>query len=269
MAYLYRHIREDNNSVFYIGISTKEKRPYDKLNRSEFWKSIVSKTNYTVEIIMENDDFEFLKEKEKEFIKIYGRYDLGLGTLVNFTNGGEGALGYKHTEIHKFKISSLMKLRTGENSTWLGKKHTEETKVKIGEKSKLRVGKLASNFGKRIPDNVRLKISIANSGKKRTPEQCQRISLAKINPNKVPKEKKGQPKGENSHRWGIKNEKFSEYLKAKVGEKSHKAKKVINIDTKEIFVSVVEASKSSEINYSTLRSKLQGQRENLTPFRYL
>ena len=29
---------------------------------------------------------------EFEFIKLYGRTDLGLGTLTNLTNGGEGQL---------------------------------------------------------------------------------------------------------------------------------------------------------------------------------
>jgi hypothetical protein len=31
--------------------------------------------------------------KEKEFIQLYGRKDLGLGELVNMTDGGDGTIG--------------------------------------------------------------------------------------------------------------------------------------------------------------------------------
>lgn len=254
---------------FYIGISTNEKRAYDKNKRSNFWKSIISKTDYEVEIIMENDSFDFIKEKEKEFISLYGRANIGMGTLVNLTDGGEGSLGYKHTEEHKIKIGNIQRLRCGDKAFFYGKHLTDEHKRKIGEKSRLKIGTLAPNFGKRIPDDVRLKISIANTGKKRTPEQCLKISIAKTNYNKIPKIKKGLPKGERHHFFGKKNEKFSEYLKSKVGEKHPKSKKVINIDTKEIFMSAKEASIKSNINYSTLRSNLRGVRENFTSFRYL
>ena len=60
MAYLYRHIRIDTNEVFYIGIGggnkyEKElsyKRAYSKYDRNKYWKNITNKTNYIVEIIL-------------------------------------------------------------------------------------------------------------------------------------------------------------------------------------------------------------------------
>jgi len=36
--------------------------------------------------------------KEKEWIFYFGRRDVGTGTLYNFTDGGEGSVGRKHTE---------------------------------------------------------------------------------------------------------------------------------------------------------------------------
>ncbi len=106
--FLYRHIRLDKNEVFYIGIGTKKewftdyrteyRRAFETINRKLYWKRIVAKTPYVVEIILESDDYNFIKEKEKEFIKSYGRKDLKLGTLTNLTNGGEGTLGYIATE---------------------------------------------------------------------------------------------------------------------------------------------------------------------------
>lgn len=92
MAYIYRHIRIDKNEPFYIGIGSDKtyKRAYQssKTKRSEFWHNIASK-GYEVEILMDDLTWEQACEKEKEFISIYGRKDLGTGILVNLTDGGE------------------------------------------------------------------------------------------------------------------------------------------------------------------------------------
>lgn len=106
--YLYKHIRIDNEEVFYVGIGVKA-RPYSKHNRSKFWRSIVEKTKYRVEILLETEDFELVKTKEIELITFYGRRDLGTGTLVNLTGGGEGMLNYKYTPEH---LSNLSKYST-------------------------------------------------------------------------------------------------------------------------------------------------------------
>ena len=50
--YVYQHTRLDTNEVFYIGISKvkKYKRARDKYDRSDFWKRIVNKTKYKIDI---------------------------------------------------------------------------------------------------------------------------------------------------------------------------------------------------------------------------
>lgn len=101
--YLYRHIRLDKNVPFYIGIGKKKSRhdnhfaetiiysrAYSKDDRNCIWNRIVNKTDYEVEIIYESDSKEEIKRKEVEFIALYGRRDLGKGTLVNLTDGGDG-----------------------------------------------------------------------------------------------------------------------------------------------------------------------------------
>lgn len=114
--YLYRHIRLDKNEPFYVGIGTTQnkylkssekyryQRAYNK-QRSNWWSKITNKT-----------DYEFIKQKEIEFIALYGRRDLGKGTLVNLTDGGDGGLGRVVTQETKNNQSVLMK----------GRKHTEE-----------------------------------------------------------------------------------------------------------------------------------------------
>lgn len=122
--YLYRHIRLDLDKPFYIGIGTKSKKgnPYyrsiSKEKRNSIWKNIVNKTEYEVEIILESNDYDFIKEKEKEFIILYGRKDLKTGILSNMTSGGEGVKDVVYTEERKEKLSIKFKGRTCLNKDW-------------------------------------------------------------------------------------------------------------------------------------------------------
>lgn len=156
--YLYRHIRLDTNEPFYIGIGTVDKdrsigsheknyrRAYSKNGRTNFWKRIVEKINYEVEILLESDDYEFIKQKEIEFIALYGRRDLGKGTLVNLTDGGDGATRAKRT------AESIQKQKDHYKNTphpTKGIPRTEETKAKMREACKGRgVGELNYFYGK-------------------------------------------------------------------------------------------------------------------------
>ena len=80
MGYVYRHIRLDKYEVFYIGISQSNNgynRAYQVKSRNKHWHNIINKSAYKVEILFEHEDFETIKKKEIEFIKLYGRLDLG------------------------------------------------------------------------------------------------------------------------------------------------------------------------------------------------
>lgn len=131
MAYVYQHIRLDTNEVFYIGIGSDSnyKRANNEINRTKFWKTIVKKTKFKVEIIADKISWNEACEIEKALIKKYGRKDLNNGTLVNLTDGGDGANGCIRTDKHKEILSKRMK---GKKLS-LGIKRTEENKRKIGE----------------------------------------------------------------------------------------------------------------------------------------
>jgi len=208
MAYIYRHITKDTNEVFYIGASSDRnyKRSKNKSNRSNEWKEIASK-GYEVEIMFEHNDFDFIKQKEIEFISLYGRKDLNKGSLINFTDGGDGVLGRIMSDETKIKKTLSTKgvkrpQQNGENNPMYGKKHSEESvkKMSIAKKGKntgednfwfgrklypetiekMKANHARPNLGKTTPDDVRLKISIANKGKKKTQQQKENLSRAKV-----------------------------------------------------------------------------------------
>jgi len=150
--YLYRHVRLDTNQPFYIGIGTKPKA-YQNYNpeynrafshtRSGFWKKIANKTPYKVEILLESDDRKFLEDKEIEFIALYGRRNLKLGTLVNLSNGGEGLHGYVPSLETRRKASEAKK----------GVPKSEKTKQKLRE----------ANLGKKLSIETINKIRVSRN----------------------------------------------------------------------------------------------------------
>lgn len=128
--YLYRHIRLDTKVPFYIGIGTKikggtfkriYKRAFETNRRSEWWKKVAVKTGYEIEILLESDDYEFIKQKEIEFIALYKRIDCCKGILVNLTDGGEGIKNRIIPQEIKDKISNTHK----------GKKLSQTTKNRL------------------------------------------------------------------------------------------------------------------------------------------
>jgi len=149
MAYLYRHIRLDNQEIFYIGIGSDNKgkytRAFTKKSRNKYWHNIAN-LGYEVEIILDDLTWEEACEKEKEFIKLYGRKDLNEGTLVNMTDGGDGLIGIVITEETRLKH----KQKTGDKNGFYG--HTHPSKGKTYEEyygielaNKLKQQKLGAN----------------------------------------------------------------------------------------------------------------------------
>ncbi len=173
--YLYRHIRVDKNEPFYIGIGSKcknyktyeteYKRAYSQNNRSKYWNYIINKTEYIVEILFESNSFEEIFEKEIEFIKLYGRSDLKLGSLCNLTNGGEGKPGRINDKVTLEKMSLSAKLRI--NNLDQSKELTERLKKFQFNKGNLPINKKSVNqldlSGKFIENHPSLTIAASKT----------------------------------------------------------------------------------------------------------
>lgn len=183
--YLYFHSNPSTNEVFYVGIGRSNSSRYiSKRQRTILWQNYVGKYGFISTKVGICLTREQAIEMEKYWIKQFGRKDKGKGSLLNLTDGGEGAfgavrseevkqrmslaaknrkrvifteehrrniskshLGIKHSEKHKRNnsIAKILQHQTNPNMGMNGKKCSEETKRKIGEANKISVKKYWQN----------------------------------------------------------------------------------------------------------------------------
>lgn len=163
--YVYRHIRLDKNEPFYIGIGCKKNylRAYqiNPSSRNNIWNKIFNKTKIEIEIIFENLNKKQASEKEKEFIKLYGRKDLGSGILCNMTDGGEGISNYVMSEDVKLKISEGNKGKPKPKPDNFSQKMSEIVKGSVRtQESKLK----QSITTKKTLSKIKIKLSEKSKG---------------------------------------------------------------------------------------------------------
>lgn len=162
MAYVYRHIRLDKNEPFYIGISNSKtyERAYTKSHRNNMWHKIINKTEYRVDIVIDGLTYDEAKEKEAEFIALYGRINIKTGILCNMTEGGDGTVGYVFDEETREKIRQA-------NKGW---KPTEEMLKKMSKARK----------GKKFSEEHRKNLSKACMGRYLSQEIKDKIRKSKM-----------------------------------------------------------------------------------------
>lgn len=247
--YVYKHIRLDNNTCFYIGKGKDGRK--DVPNRNLTHDSICDRHGYKVVIFKDKLNEAEAFKLEEDLIRCYV-FKMGYGIcikgymnnnnkfLTNRTFGGEGASGYKHSEESKRKNSESHK----------GKKQSEETKEKISEKMK---GEKNPMFGKNPYANkteeemeiIRGKMSESHKGKQ----------TGKNNPfygkhhSEESKQKMSESnKGKNSFENKTKEE--METIGKKISEAC--SKKVICITTGEIFNSIKKAGNYYNVAKNTI-----------------
>jgi hypothetical protein len=196
MAYVYRHIRLDTNETFYVGIGRYLKRAFTTKGRNSHWNNIVNKTNFQVEILEQNLSWEDACDREKYWIKNFGRFDLKEGNLVNKTEGGEGVNG------HSDELKKILREHR------LGKKIPEEQRKKISDSMK---GKILSEEHKK---------NLSDSLKKR--------KLSEEHKKKIGLSMKGKLTGEKHPNYGKKlSEKTIEKIKSTINNKNSSLNKNI------------------------------------------
>jgi len=104
---VYIHRKKTDREVFYVGMGNPD-RPYHKSNseRSKFWHRVVDKYGYDVEILHTGLTKRQAFDIEMDLIELIGRRDKTKGTLVNLTNGGDGANG-NGTSCYNIKTGKI------------------------------------------------------------------------------------------------------------------------------------------------------------------
>ena len=170
-TYIYRHIRLDKNEPFYIGIGTDSKyqRAYSKQSRNIFWNRVVSKTDYEVEILLDNLTKDEAKIKEIEFIALYGKKIDKTGILTNISDGGDGNSGGKHTEEAKRKIGEANKYKDYSkfDRSYMQTKEYKEMVSKM-------------NTGRKMPNSMREKTSERMKNRTLSFEQKERLKNLRL-----------------------------------------------------------------------------------------
>lgn len=230
---IYAYLDNKTGKIVYIG---KDKY----IEKHQRYKSHLHPSKYDIQpfnrVLQNNPDryeYEVLKVGEFNdnllsaleiiYIKRYGTYDnrkgYGESYGFNFTVGGDGLKGFKHSEKTKQKLREIN----------TGKKHSKETKKKLSELNK---GKNAYWYGKNLPNKTKRKISNTLKGRKASPEARRNISnalkgrkfseehkkkISEANKGKIMLEESRQKMSE-SH----KNKKLSEEHKRKISESCKK-----------------------------------------------
>jgi hypothetical protein len=113
---VYVHQKATTGEIFYVG-KGRRWRENQKSNRNQHWQKVVAKHGLVVHVVASNLTNEEACTFERLLIQ-----KLGYDTLVNYTIGGEGSEGYKHTE------EALNKMRN--------RQYTDETRQKMSDAKK-------------------------------------------------------------------------------------------------------------------------------------
>lgn len=161
--YTYMHTRLTDNKVFYIGKGTGP-RAYKTTRRNAYWKNVVAKHGYRVDICARfATDAEALAH---EVFLIACFRDLGT-PLTNLTDGGDGAAGLAQSEVTRAKRAASM----------TGKKRSAETRRRMSIAATGRVmspeavaRSVAANTGRKLSAEHVAKVSAALKGRPQTQE---------------------------------------------------------------------------------------------------
>lgn len=245
---VYKHTSPSGK--VYIGITAIDpvKRWKQGYSHNKYFTMAIKKygwSNIKSEVLASNLSKEDACEMEILLIKQFKSNNKNFG--YNISSGGEsGRLGVVASEDSKEKMRKAK----------IGKKLSEEHKRKISESGKGRVFSL----------ETREKIRIANTGRKHTEEEKIKMSEKATGRKQSEATKDKRRKmmvGENNHFYG---KKHTETAKSKVSEKN--SKKVVCLETGEVFKSAVFASRCLGLNSSAVSGSINGKSKSAGGFHW-
>ncbi len=182
--YVYLHRRKTDNKVFYVG-KGKDKRAFDKTNRSRWWKSVADKHGVEVDVVFDNLSEADALQAEKDIILEFRYFG---HPLVNMTNGGEGMSGHKPSAETRAKRSKSLK----------GKKFSESHCLAISKASSKRRGLNTSNVDRTI-----YKFLHINTGEEFIGTRIELCETFKVHPLSLRSLFGSKPHAKTCHGWKV------------------------------------------------------------------
>jgi len=176
MKGIYAYVDTMDNSVVYVGKDShigENRRHKQHFQQSNYDRQPINRVlqnnpnRYEYKKVFVFDDIidTELNQLEMQQIALFN-------PKFNFTKGGEGCKGFKHSEMARKKISNFRK----------GTHLSEDTRKKISDAMKGqnnpcygRTGKLHPSYGTKLSDEHKDKIRKANKGKKFSEEHKRRL----------------------------------------------------------------------------------------------
>lgn len=190
MFYIYVHRKATTREIFYVG-KGKKRRAYEG-ERNNFWRKVVKKHGIVVEILEIGYQEWYAHEREVELIALYGRRDIGLGPLVNLTDGGEGVSNpgpETRNKMSEAKRIRTVKQETKDKLSKHGKDRCSNPEYitllssrakKQFESAEARLRVAESSTGRKMSDKNRLLLSERMRTFILTPEARKKISDSKL-----------------------------------------------------------------------------------------
>jgi group I intron endonuclease len=178
VGYIYGFRLNNSDEFRYIGMTVNIHKRYighkNSASRGEnlpVYRWIRSKGFKNIEmVVLDEADNSSLADLEMSWIK---RLTENGHRLLNLTSGGEGALGYRHSDKQRAKWSQERKGsitgdknpnygKFGPDHPSYGRKFSEETKKRLSEQ---KMGKNNPNYGKKYSEEERKEMSRVRKGK--------------------------------------------------------------------------------------------------------
>lgn len=266
------------NNKIYIGqtinsLNNRKKRHYNHINDGSYFHNALlkyEKENWKWEQIDTAYSREELDKKEKYWIEFYDTFD-NKEKGYNLTSGGEHNKSYSFETRKKIGIGNKGKIITKEckekiSKALKGRIFSNEHKRNL---SKALCGKNNGMYGKKHSIETKLKISNSCKGRKLNDHQIKIIKqthagkfVSEETRKKISESKKGKSNGP------FTEEHKQKLRKANIGGKNPMAKKIICVNTGEVYDSIQDASKKLDIHYKQISRICLNKKDNFNGLKF-
>ena len=248
-----------HNNVYLQRAYNKVKKEVDPLDAKDYFKWEI------LEELVRHSDKVLLK---KEILEVEQRYIDSLKACYpkigyNIIKIAGSSLGYKHSEKTKKLMREKRKHQTYTDEhrknmsiANIGRKHSKESKEKMS----------LANKGVKRSLEFKEKCRINNVGRKHTKETITRMSEAHKGRRHTEESKKKMSEVQKDRI--LSEEHKSKLSNAKKGKEAKNKKKVLNLDTKEVFKSLTEAASYYCTSTSCILRVCKGQRKTANGYKW-